>query len=68
MIDAHIETIDKTGQMRTPEDFAEARRVVTARLTNGGVPQDAELFVQYTTILEALKIAEAVSRARHKRI
>jgi hypothetical protein len=67
MIDAHIEMTDKTGQMRAPDAFAEARRVVTARIVKGGIPQDVELFMQYTTIIEALQIAEIVSRAREKR-
>ena len=56
-----IDIEDVTGEMRSPQDFAEARRVVQSRIVKGGLPTDIELYMQYTTILEALRIAEIIS-------
>jgi hypothetical protein len=52
---------DKTGQIRSPEDFAEAYKIVVQRMVKFP-PDDIPLYMQFTTILEALKIAEAVAR------
>lgn len=61
--------MDENGKEapRSAEDFAAARQVVVKRLIEAprkmGHPGfDSELFMQYTTILDALKIAEAVAR------
>jgi hypothetical protein len=65
---ADIEFEDKTGQMRDPEDFMRAHKIIVARMVKaGGVPQDVELFMEFTTILEALEIAAAVSLGRRQR-
>ena len=58
-----VEMVDKSGEMRKAEDFERARKVVEKRLVGaGGIPQDVELFMEYTTIIEGLRIAEVVSR------
>jgi hypothetical protein len=54
---------DKTGQMRSPEDFREAAKIVMQRMVKFP-PDDIPLYMQFTTILEALRIAAAVATAR----
>ena len=61
----NIDMVDKTGVMREPTEFKEARRIVEKRMISG-IPQDIELFMQFTTIIEALRIAEIVSNARKR--
>ena len=63
-----MEMEDKTGQMRDPEDFIRARAVIAKRLVKvDAMTQDPELFMEFTTIIEALEIAAAVSTAARKR-
>jgi len=60
-----IEFEDKTGQIREPKDFEEARSVFSKRLAGLKFMDDPELMVLGTTILDALKIALIVSRKHH---
>jgi hypothetical protein len=64
----NIEMEDKTGQIRDPKDFQEARRVITNRIVTVKIPQDIELYMQFTTILDALKIAERAVARRTKEV
>jgi hypothetical protein len=61
---------DRTGVMRKPEDFHHALLVVMQRLVKSvpGQPGfDIELHMEFTTIIEALKIAERVAVGAYKR-
>lgn len=62
-----IEMVDKTGHLRSPSEFAHAREVVIARMvkTSFGPNMDVELFLEFSTIVEALKLAEAISRKHY---
>jgi hypothetical protein len=62
-----IELVDKSGEMRSEQEFMDVHRVVTKRLvTMSLMKTDPELMMQLTTILEALKIAAAVARTKMK--
>ncbi len=60
--------IDRTGTMRTPEEFLRARQIVVARIVKGvpTTPADIELFLEFTTIVQALEIAASVAETRRK--
>lgn len=55
-----IDMTDQTGKLRDTQEFRAARRIVERRLVSG-IPQDIELFMQFTVIIEALRIAEIIS-------
>lgn len=58
-----METVDKTGIIRSPEEFVAARKIIEKRLV-GKIPQapeEIELFMQLTTIRDALQLAETIS-------
>ena len=59
---------DRSGTVRDPEDFATARKVVVSRMIKTSMPPgDIEMFMQYTTIIQALEIAEGVARVAAKK-
>jgi len=62
-----IQMTDKTGVMRSPDDFLAAKEVIKKRLVSLEALKDPELMVHATTILEALDIAVAVSEKYHER-
>ena len=57
-----IEFEDKTGQIRTPKEFARARTILQQRFVQQKMITDPELMIEVPTILEALRIAEVISR------
>jgi hypothetical protein len=58
-----MEIEDVSNQMRSMQAFQDAYQVVAKRLISPDFKNlDTELFMQYTTILEALKIALIVTR------
>lgn len=65
-----MEMVDKTGMPRSPEDFAEARRVVEKRLVRKlpTTVDDIELFLQLSTIRDALQVCESLSSALKAKI
>jgi hypothetical protein len=61
---------DRSGVMRRPEEFHQALLVVMQRLVKSvpGQPGfDIELHMEFTTIIEALKIAERVAIGAYRR-
>ena len=61
-----ITMTDKSGTIREPQEFAKARKIVIARIVKTTFPpDDIELFMEFTTIIQALEIAEAIARSHH---
>lgn len=52
-----------SGMIRRPEEFAAACRVIKKRVIGfNAATTDPELFVQYGVLIDACRLAEAISR------